>query len=190
MKTKTTLFLLTVLIAIPSALFAQIEVGVKAGASYSNIKPEKDFSFEDYNYKFGFYAGVFVNMGISESFRTQPELLVETFGTERHINLEWNGYGANITEKLTMTSISLPLPIQYRFSGFYAEAGPQVFYVFGEEWSEINQFGTVYYEPEFGEGFYYGFLAGAGYSFGKMGINARFQKKYLDNDNATVFSLG
>lgn len=89
-------------ITFTAALFAQnTGFGVKAGITSANVK----FSGEGVNIsadsKIGFYGGVFAQIGVSENFAVQPELLYSLLGTKS------TGGDADDEGKLNLSYISV-----------------------------------------------------------------------------------
>lgn len=77
-KTVIKKLFLTAAVAVSSLTFAQ-QFGAKAGMNVSTISDE---GFDDTKSKVGYYAGVFMNVPVSESFSIQPEVLYNNLGSK------------------------------------------------------------------------------------------------------------
>src|SRR5690606_41552509 len=64
---------------------AQVNFGVKAGPQLSNLVGNDDV---DASTKFGFHAGAYANIRISEQFAFQPELMYSMQGAESEATYE------------------------------------------------------------------------------------------------------
>ena len=83
---------LTAAIAISSVSFAQ-QFGAKAGMNVSTIS---DDGYDDTKSKVGYYAGVFLNMPVSESISIQPEVLYNNLGSETKGTVLGNAYSQKL----------------------------------------------------------------------------------------------
>src|SRR6218665_679812 len=98
---------------------AQIKYGVKAGANFYKVTGDGAEDLEQSRkIKLGLSGGGFVNIGLSESFSVQPELLYSQEG-----NKQKEGDGSL---NLKLNYINIPVMFQYNASGFYGETGPQL----------------------------------------------------------------
>jgi opacity protein-like surface antigen len=90
----------------------ETKFGAKAGLNMSNVTG--DNSGEN-KMKIGFQVGAFANIGVSEKFAVQPELLFSTQGTK---------YTGGSTE---LNYLNIPIMAQYKVADkFSLEAGPQI----------------------------------------------------------------
>ncbi|WP_395043781.1 porin family protein [Flavobacterium sp.] len=108
---KKLLFAAVAVIAFGSANAQETKFGAKAGLNMSNLTGD----VEDNSMKVGFHIGGFVNIGISEKFSVQPELLYNTGGAK------FTGGSTNLSY------LSIPVMAQYNITEeFSLEAGPQI----------------------------------------------------------------
>ncbi|MBU6119270.1 PorT family protein [Hymenobacter siberiensis] len=73
---KKTLFTLALLAGLMGAAQAQnVSLGIKAGPSYSGFVGAQATNYESI---FGFHAGIFANIGLTDMFAFQPEIILVT----------------------------------------------------------------------------------------------------------------
>jgi hypothetical protein len=93
---------------------SNLSLGLKAGPSYASFVG-KDAGERDG--LFGFHAGIFANIGLSNMVAVQPELLYSQKGAK----------AANATDFRTRFSyLDVPLAFHLNADGLFFEAGPQV----------------------------------------------------------------
>lgn len=94
--------------------------GIKAALNMSKFAgDDKDFGTGlDPKFRMGVAFGGFAHISFSDQFGFQPELLYSMEGAK----YEESGLEATIKTDY----INIPLLIQYKASGFYAETGPQI----------------------------------------------------------------
>ena len=97
---------------------AQTSFGLKGGITSANMKFSSEEGSIKYSSKIGFYAGAFAEIGLSENFAFQPELLYALLGTQSKFE--------NETSKFNLTYINIPLLAKYKSNGFFVVAGPQI----------------------------------------------------------------
>lgn len=189
-KLKNILFVFAVLVS--SFTFAQ-ELGIKGGLNSSLITTNRNF--ENVDARFGFHAGLYYSLPISERFSVQPELLYETMGTK------FKNSGYNL--RLNTNYISIPLMFQFKpISKLKLEAGPKLAFMVGHKYKssdkDVSEFinfldkETKYNKVDFGLGF------GATFNVTQtVGISARFTTGLSDiiknNDTKernNIFQLG
>ena len=109
---------LTAAVAVSSLTFAQ-QFGAKAGMNVSTISDE---GFDDTKSKVGYYAGVFMNVPVSESFSIQPEVLYNNLGSKVSSTV----LGTTYSSTLNLDYVAVPVMFQYKATPqFYLEAGPE-----------------------------------------------------------------
>ena len=116
-------FLAAIAILLCAAASAQLKLGVKAGANFSNVRGS---DVEGNKGKTGFYAGAFAEYSISEKLAVKPELVYSLQGAKAVEEYE----GVVTEAKVDLSYITLPVMVKYEFvPGFYAETGPQISYL-------------------------------------------------------------
>ena len=117
-KTVIKKLFLTAAVAVSSLTFAQ-QFGAKAGMNVSTISDE---GFDDTKSKVGYYAGVFMNVPVSESFSIQPEVLYNNLGSKVSSTVS----GTTYSSTLNLDYVAVPVMFKYKATPqFYLEAGPE-----------------------------------------------------------------
>lgn len=111
---KKTLFTLALLAGLTGAAQAQnVSLGIKAGPSYSGFVGTQATNYESI---FGFHAGVFANIGITDMFAFQPEVIYSQKGAKV----------SNIDVTTRLNYVDIPLSFHVNADGLFFEAGPQL----------------------------------------------------------------
>lgn len=171
-----------------SMAFAQssdIGFGAKAGVNISTMTNkigDKKVS-EDAKEKVGYYAGLFVNIPVSESFSVQPEVLYNNVGQK----FDYKALGQTVSIKNNLDYISVPVMAQYNVAeGLYVEAGPQFSFLVNQKLkvsgvdnktvtNAVESTLNVENSKDAYKTFDLGLGLGAGYKVYKnIGVNARY----------------
>ena len=117
-----------------------INFGIKTGMNIGKFTPNKNSI--DYKYKFGFYAGGFMNISLKEKLEFQPELLFALQGSRVLVkglnipNFDFNGNPISNSNtydfeyEINELTISIPLIVKVFLSNqFYLESGPQIGFI-------------------------------------------------------------
>ncbi len=112
-KISLTLALLAGLTGAARAQRSDVSLGLKAGASYSAFTGKQAYNPE---YIFGFHIGAFANIGLSDLFAFQPEILYSQKGSNPNL----------VDFKTRLNYVDLPLAFHVNANGLFFEAGPQV----------------------------------------------------------------
>ncbi|HRE38196.1 MAG TPA: porin family protein [Chitinophagaceae bacterium] len=171
---------------------AQVTFGVKGGVNFATLGGDDADELEGKKSNTGFYLGGTVNVPISSNFAFQPELIYSANqGMEfRESPLELN---------YNLGYLNIPLMLQYRNSGFIAEAGPQIGFLMSAK-AKISD-GTNTDEEDIKDEFKgtdFGVNLGLGYQFSNgFGLNARYtfgMSNIIDETDVDVknrvFSVG
>ena len=111
---KKTLVTLALLAGLTGAAQAQnVSLGIKAGPSYSGFVGKQATNYESI---FGFHAGVFANIGITDMFAFQPEVIYSQKGAKV----------SNIDVTTRLNYVDIPLAFHVNTDGLFFEAGPQL----------------------------------------------------------------
>lgn len=167
---------LTAAIAISSVSFAQ-QFGAKAGMNISSISDE---GFDDSKSKVGYYAGVFVNMPVSETFSIQPEVLYNNLGSKVSSTV----LGTTYSSTLNLDYIAVPVMFQYKATPmFYLEAGPEFGFLVGakQKYDNGSSSATSTLDKSDFNNFNFGMGLGLGFDITKnVGVNARYVAGFSD----------
>lgn len=125
------------LLVMASSVFAQNEIGVKAGVNYTDVRIENNFP-NSTSGNFGFDVGVYDRFHFVERFFLQTELLVShrvtdySFDAETPILIDPNDpvFAGDIDTKLTETLLVLPVMVGFDITNNLSlSVGPQLGYV-------------------------------------------------------------
>ncbi|GAB3636700.1 porin family protein [Hymenobacter arcticus] len=154
-----------------------VSLGIKAGASLTSFvgADTKIGSNSVYDYRFGFNAGVFANIGFAKLFAFQPELLYSQKGAKLNNNSDIG---------VRMHYVDVPLAFHVNTDGFFFEAGPQVGFLVAAK-SEIGSTSidvkNSYKSVDFG------YLAGLGYQLKHgLGVGLRYNGAFTNFPNSTT----
>lgn len=178
--------ILAVSIATPA--LAQTGIGLRLGASLPNVSftDEDGNSIDEFDSKSntGFVFGAVLELGVSENFSIQPELLFSQHG----FKFEDEFFGEVISVKTRFNYLQLPVLAKAKFGsdafGFNIVAGPHLGFGIGDISTEAEVLGekekesVSWDEAEFNK-FDFGVTGGVGISFaagpGRLGLDARYQ---------------
>ena len=122
---KTLLFA-SLLLASTSVVAQGFQLGVKAGANFSNFSGASNADELENSTLVGFHAGASFAFLLGDHFALQPEVLFSTQGAKLK--------SAGTERDYKVSYINLPVLAKYRFTGgFYIEAGPQVGFKVSDE---------------------------------------------------------
>lgn len=195
---KKVLFLAIALVTFSFANAQEVSYGLKAGLNYSNWS----FSTEDmgdFDSRLSFHVGGVVELGLSDKFSVQPEILYSSVGAQ----IDSSELTARVAsdDKIVFALDYLSIPVMAKYyvaEGFSLEAGPQIGillsanYKFDGESEDIKE---GYKSTDFSAGI------GAGYKMENgLFINARYvlglsniwedSGDEWEKNNAFQFSLG
>ena len=140
-----------------------LSYGIKAGGSMTNFISESSIEYENI---YGYHAGVFANVILSNRFSFQPELLYSQKGAK---------FPDFVTEGATrrLQYLDIPLAFHANFNGFFLEAGPQIGVLLAAQDKVGSTTATVYRKSFTAADF--GFIGGLGYQRASgLGIGVRY----------------
>jgi hypothetical protein len=127
-----------------------VNFGMKTGINIGKFVPNKNSI--DYKYKFGFYAGGFINISLEEKLEFQPELLFALQGSKVLVkglnipNFDFNGNPIsnsntyNFEYEVNELTISIPLIVKLFLSNkLYLESGPQIGFIIDRSLNSSQQ---------------------------------------------------
>ncbi|MGI4835933.1 MAG: porin family protein [Janthinobacterium lividum] len=153
-----------------------VSLGLKVGGtltSFVGADTKNAAGNTIYDYRFGFLAGGFVNIGFARLFAFQPEILYSQKGAK-----DDKDQGARLQY------IDVPLAFHLNTDGFFFEAGPQVGFLTSARYqsgsasvSVIDGYKTVDF----------GYLAGLGYQLKHgPGVGLRYNGAFTNFPNSTT----
>lgn len=156
-----------------------VSLGIKAGASLTSFvgADTKAGSNNAYDYRFGFHAGVFANIGFAKLFAFQPELLYSQKGAK---------FDNNSDIGTRMHYVDVPLAFHVNTDGFFFEAGPQVGFLVAAK-SEIGS--TSIDVKDRYKSVDFGYLAGLGYQLKHgLGVGLRYNGAFTNFPVSTALN--
>lgn len=178
--------ILAVSIATPA--LAQTGIGLRLGANLPNVSftDEDGNSIDEFDSKSntGFVFGAVLELGVSENFAIQPELLFSQHG----FAFDDTFFGEKISVKTRFNYLQLPVLAKAKFGsdafGFNIVAGPHLGFGIGDITTEAEVLGekekesSSWDDAEF-KRLDFGVTGGVGISFaagpGRLGLDARYQ---------------
>jgi len=147
------------------------EFGVKGGFNMSNLYNSGD-DVDDNNVLYGFNAGVYATLPISDMVAIQPEVLFTTKGAE----LEYNNAFAQGDAKFRLNYIEVPLLVRVNVTkNFNIHAGGYASYLVS---SKISGNGDIDFDQDIDRDdlnkFDAGIAAGVGVDFNPISIGLRY----------------
>lgn len=133
MKTKK--LILAVLLAfspVATTVAQEMQWGLKAGYNLSSLTgaPES----VEVSYRSGFHLGALAELGLSEKFSLQPELLYSHEGANSSFGFQREGFALSGNEKARLGYLNLPVMAKYFVTNALSlEAGPQLGYLLSAE---------------------------------------------------------
>lgn len=175
---KKSILLLTLGLGLSMAAHAQyrgrggnVSLGIKAGASLTSFvgADANPLGANTYDYRFGFNAGVFANIGFAKLFAFQPELLYSQKGAKLNNNSD---------RGIRMHYVDVPLAFHVNTDGFFFEAGPQVGFLVAAK----SEAGSVSVDVKDGyKSVDFGYLAGLGYQLKHgLGVGLRYNGAFTN----------
>ena len=167
-----------------------VKFGAKAGVNFANISGDETGGLDS---RTAFHVGVVAEIGISEKFSFQPELMYSQQGFKMSV------FGIDATGELDY--LNLPLMAKYYVAdGFSLEAGPQVGFLMSakakaegesEDLKDVTK--GIDFGLDFGLGYKMdnGLNFGARYNLGLSNINDGEGSDEFKNQNAVIqLSIG
>jgi len=121
---KTKLVNLSVALLISQFMMAQFHIGVKAGANITKVDGK---SFKE-QFEYGYNAGGFAEIKLSDKFSFQPEVLFNQYTST--LDSSYKSIYENVItsdqSKVKLNYLTIPLLLDYKFLGpIHLQAGPQ-----------------------------------------------------------------
>ncbi|EMY82065.1 hypothetical protein pgond44_02458 [Psychroflexus gondwanensis ACAM 44] len=176
-----------------------INFGIKTGMNIGKFTPNKNSI--DYKYKFGFYAGGFMNISLKEKLEFQPELLFALQGSRVLVkglnipNFDFNGNPISNSNtydfeyEINELTISIPLIVKVFLSNqFYLESGPQIGFIIERSLNSSQQIldgeDDSFIIRESDDSFDFGVSLGLGYKVSeRVNLNSRLYSGLIKRDD-------
>lgn len=166
------MYLLLILTVISTAVFAQVQLGIRAGLNLTNLEQHKNGERNQSSLKTGLNAGLTADFSLGNRFLLQPGILYSSKG--------FKDYGATKL-KATAHYIELPVTLIYKYAlgsgNVIAGAGPYIAYGLSGKWltpeyldgfnSRTAMEGVLQFTNDTDRHHYYFITPGEEYTFGK-----------------------
>jgi len=166
MKTKLIALLASVLIV--QAASAQLNFGIKAGTNITKIDGK---SFED-EFRYGYLAGGFVEIGLGKKFAIQPEVLFNQYQTKVDSNFKkiyQNALNDVTNGDVKLNYLSIPLMLNYKAGKLLTlQAGPQYSILIDKNKNLLQNGQEAFKNGDFS------MAGGATINLGKLKLNGRY----------------
>lgn len=161
--------LLTVVVLFAStSLFAQFDLGVKAGVNITKIDGQ---SFKD-QFKYGYHLGGFAALGLGKKFGIQPEVLYSqnTLRVDSSYTNTITGVFQNGLTDVKLNYITIPILLNYKLVGKFItlQAGPQFGILIDQNRSLLQNGGDAFKKGDFS------MLGGVQVKLGPLRVNGRY----------------
>jgi hypothetical protein len=145
------------------------QFGIKGGVNFSNIVGGDDRdNIDDENVLTSFHVGIFTQVGLSDVFYIQPELLYTRKGTELDL-------GAIGDTQLNLDYLELPIMFRIEvLETINLEAGPYAAYLLNSKITNDNSSGAFELDTDDFRKLDYGLAIGAGFDLEILEIGARY----------------
>ena len=176
-----------------------INFGIKTGMNIGKFTPNKNSI--DYKYKFGFYAGGFMNISLQEKLEFQPELLFALQGSRVLVkglnipNFDFNGNPISNSNtydfeyEINELTISIPLIVKvFLGNQLYLESGPQIGFIIERSLNSSQQIldgeDDSFIIRESDDSFDFGVSLGLGYKVSeRVNLNSRLYSGLIKRDD-------
>ncbi|MFD2999625.1 porin family protein [Pontibacter toksunensis] len=183
---KKKMMLLLVLAFATTTGFTQ-SLGVKAGATYTTFKGN---DAQDYEYRFGYTAGLVLQRHITDLIGVQVEALYTAKGAK----IEGNSGNTEVQESFRLNYIDVPVLFHVSASGLFFDLGPQVSFISSA--SQVREVTsgstTTSYKTDITDQPYtidFGYVAGIGYRADNgIGLEVRYNGGLKNIDDEGSFA--
>lgn len=122
---KKVLFFAIAIVTFSFANAQEVSYGLKAGLNYSNWS-FSDSDMDNFDSRLSFHVGGVVELGLSDKFSVQPEILYSSVGAQMDVS-EAATRAASDNFVYALDYLSIPVMAKYYIAdGFSLEVGPQI----------------------------------------------------------------
>ena len=165
---KTKLIAIIACVCLVQTASAQLNFGIKAGTNITKIDGK---SFED-EFKYGYLAGGFVEIGLGKKFAIQPEVLFNQYQTKVDSNFKkiyQNALNDVTNGDVKLNYLSIPLMLNYKAGKLLTlQAGPQYSILIDKNKNLLQNGQDAFKSGDFS------MAGGATINLGKLKVNGRY----------------
>jgi hypothetical protein len=165
---KTKLIAIIACVCLTQAASAQLNFGIKAGTNITKIDGK---SFDE-EFKYGYLAGGFVEIGLGKKIAIQPEVLFNQYQTK--VSSEFSDIYENAANDVTngnvkLNYLSIPLMLNYKAGKLLTlQAGPQYSILLDKNKDLLQNGQDAFKSGDFS------MAGGATINLGKLKLNGRY----------------
>ncbi len=165
---KTKLLILIACVFLTQAAMAQLKFGLKAGANISKVDGK---SFKD-EFRYGYHAGGFVEIGLGGKLSLQPEVLFNQYQTRvdsSFKNVYQNAFNFSGNRDVKLNYLSVPVLLNYKLANIFSlQVGPQFGILIDQDKTLLNNGKEAFSKGDFS------MLAGAQVNISKLRLSGRY----------------
>lgn len=162
---KTKIYVLIACVLFTQAAMAQFNFGIKGGVNITKID---DKAFKD-QFRYGYHAGAFVEIGLGKMWGIQPEVLFNQYQTKVDTSLAniWNPLKSGQDAKLNY--LSIPILLNYKLANILSlQAGPQFGVLISQDKNLLQNGQEAFKKGDFS------LLGGAQLNISKIRLSGRY----------------
>ena len=162
---KTKIYVLIACVLFTQAAMAQFNFGIKGGVNITKID---DKAFKD-QFRYGYHAGAFVEIGLGKMWGIQPEILFNQYQTKVDTTLAniWNPLKSGQDAKLNY--LSIPILLNYKLANILSlQAGPQFGVLISQDKNLLQNGQDAFKKGDFS------LLGGAQLNISKIRLSGRY----------------
>lgn len=165
---KTKLIAIIACVCLAQAASAQLNFGIKAGTNITKIDGK---SFDE-EFKYGYLAGGFVEIGLGKKIAIQPEVLFNQYQTKvsRNFSTIYQNAADDVTNgDVKLNYLSIPLMLNYKAGKLLTfQAGPQYSILIDKNKNLLQNGQEAFKNGDFS------MAGGATINLGKLKVNGRY----------------
>lgn len=178
---KKSIFYVALLLLSSTSAIAQFSIGARVAGNLANVNQSLDDEYEfNPKHKIGIAFGVIAEIGLSEMFAIQPEVLYSQHGWRLDENFLGYPIKVEVRNSYLQVPILAKLTLGSEAFGINVLGGPHIGFGIGDLTSESDGESEATSWKDAGlKTFDYGLTGGIGVAFkagpGKLGVDARYQ---------------
>lgn len=150
-------------------------LGIKGGVNFSNLVGGDEEDINDENILTSFHVGIFTQVGVSDVFFIQPELLYSRKGAEASLSTFGPGSGNRQDVKFKLDYIELPVMFKFQIlETISLEAGPYAAYLISSKLTDGDNNEFAQFDTDNFRKLDLGLAVGAGFNLAVVEIGARY----------------
>jgi hypothetical protein len=164
---KVKLLTLAAVLLVSQTMMAQFHIGIKGGANVGKVDG-KSFSHE---FKYGYHAGAFAEIGLGKKFSLQPEVVFNQYATSLDSNYKsiYENVINSSQSHVKLNYLSIPILLDYKLLGpVHIQAGPQFSVLMNQDKNFLQNGADAFSKGDFS------MLAGVQVKLGTLRLSGRY----------------